>query len=158
LAEGKNRGASREVEILVLRHQLMLNRKVPKRVRLQNIDRLILIWLYRIFPSIVDAVVVVKPETVIRWYRRGFQAYWHWKSRRHGGRPRINRRDPGSDSAHESREPVMGAPPIHGELLMLGIEVAESTVGRYNVLLEKKSGPGMSAGRFSQGGWIAETG
>ncbi len=81
-----------EAENILLRQQvIVLNRKSPKRVWLRNIDRLILVSLYRIFPSILDAVVVVKPETVIRWHRRGFRAYWHWKSRRRGGRPRINR-------------------------------------------------------------------
>ena len=61
------------------------------RARLRNIDRLILTWIYRMFPTILNAITVVKPETVIRWHRRGFQAYWRWKSRRRGGRPRIER-------------------------------------------------------------------
>ena len=126
--------ASREAEILVLRQQVMvLNRKSRKRVRLQNIDRLILVWLYRIFPSILDAVVVVKPETVIRWHRRGFRAYWHWKSRRLGGRPKIDREIRDLIRRINRENPLWGAPRIHGELLMLGIEVAESTVTRYMV-------------------------
>jgi len=58
---------------------------------LRNIDRLVLVWLYRVFPSILDAIVIVKPETVLRWHRRGFRAYWRWKSRCRGGRPRIDR-------------------------------------------------------------------
>jgi transposase InsO family protein len=126
--------ASREAEILVLRQQLMvLGRKSRKRVRLRNIDRLILIWLYRIFPSVLDAIVVVKPETVIRWHRRGFQAYWHWKSRRLGGRPKIDSEARDLIRRMNRENPLWGAPRIHGELLMLGIEVAESTVGRYIV-------------------------
>jgi len=124
--------ASREAEILVLRQQLMvLSRKSRKRVRLQNIDRLVLVWLYRIFPSMLDAIVVIKPETVIRWHRRGFQAYWHWKSRRLGGRPKIAREIRDLIRRMNRENPLWGAPRIHGELLMLGIEVAESTVGRY---------------------------
>jgi hypothetical protein len=68
--------AAREAEILVLRQQLLvLNCKSPKRARLRNIDRLILVWLYRLFPSVLDAVVIVKPETLLRWHRRGFRAY-----------------------------------------------------------------------------------
>ena len=68
---------SREAEILVLRQQLLvLSRKAPKRARLRNIDRLILVWLSRLFPSLLDAIVIVKPETVLRWHRRGFRAYW----------------------------------------------------------------------------------
>jgi transposase InsO family protein len=126
--------ASREAEILVLRQQLMvLGRKSRKRVRLRNIDRLILVWLYRIFPSVLDAIVVVKPETVIRWHRRGFQAYWHWRSRRLGGRPKIDREIRDLIRRMNRENPLWGAPRIHGELLMLGIEVSESTVGRYMV-------------------------
>ena len=126
--------ASREAEILVLRQQLMvLGRKSRKRVRLRNIDRLILVWLYRIFPSVLDAIVVVKPETVIRWHRRGFQAYWHWRSRRLGGRPKIDREIRDLIRRMNRENPLWGAPRIHGELLMLGIEVAESTVSWYMV-------------------------
>jgi transposase InsO family protein len=126
--------ASREAEILVLRQQLMvLARKSRKRVRLRNIDRLILVWLYRIFPSVLDAIVMVKPETVIRWHRRGFRAYWHWKSRRLGGRPKIDREIRDLIRRMNRENPLWGAPRIHGELLMLGIEVSESTVGRYMV-------------------------
>ena len=81
-----------QAEILVLRQQLLvLSRKSLLRARLRNLDRLILVWLYRLFPSILDAIAVVKPETVLRWHRRGFRAYWHWKSRRAGGRPKIDR-------------------------------------------------------------------
>ncbi len=66
---------SREAEILVLHQQLLvLSRKAPKRARLRNIDRLTLVWLSRLFASLLDAVVIVKPETVLRWHRRGFRA------------------------------------------------------------------------------------
>jgi hypothetical protein len=69
--------ASREAEILILRQQLLvLNRRSSVRLRLRNIDRLILVWLYRFFPFLLDAVVVVKPETLLRWHRRGFRYYW----------------------------------------------------------------------------------
>ena len=68
--------ASREAEILVLRQQLLvLSRKSRKRVRLRNIDRLILVWLSRLYPSLLDAIIIVKPETLLRWHRRGFRAY-----------------------------------------------------------------------------------
>jgi hypothetical protein len=74
-----------EAENLVLRQQVtVLSRKSRSRVRLRNLDRLIFVWLYRFFPSILNAITVVKPETVIRWHRRGFRAYWCWKSRRSG--------------------------------------------------------------------------
>jgi hypothetical protein len=84
--------ASLEAENLLLRQQvIVLSRKSRSRVRLRNIDRLIFVWLYRCFPAILNAITVVKPETVIRWHRRSFRAYWRWKSRRYGGRPRIDR-------------------------------------------------------------------
>src|SRR6202023_3257514 len=84
--------ASLEAENLVLRQQvIVLSRQSRSRVRLRNIDRLIFVWLYRFFPAILNAITVVKPETVIRWHRRGFWGYWRWKSRRRGGRPKIDR-------------------------------------------------------------------
>jgi hypothetical protein len=83
-----------EAENLILRQQvIVLSRKSRSRVWLRNIDRLIFVWRYRLFPSILD-VTVVKPETVIRWHRRGFRAYRRWKSRRRGGRPQGRRRAP----------------------------------------------------------------
>ncbi|MGD0292126.1 MAG: hypothetical protein ABSC63_21245 [Candidatus Binataceae bacterium] len=69
--------ASLEAENIVLRQQvIVLSRKFPSRVRLRNIDRLLFVWLYRFFPSVLNAITVVKAETVIRWHRRGLRAYW----------------------------------------------------------------------------------
>lgn len=100
------------------------------RARLRNLDRLILVWLYRLFPSILNAITVVKQETVIRWHQRDFRvlalevAVARWPTPHY---PRA----PSPDPAHEPREPAVGAPGIRGELLMLGIEVAQSTVAKY---------------------------
>ena len=128
-----------EAEILVLRQQvIVLSRKTASRAWLKNIDRLILVWMYRLFPSILNVITVVKPETVIRWHRRGFRAYWRWKSRRRGGRPRIDREIRDLIRRMNKENPLWGAPRIHGELLMLGIEVAESTVARY---MTRRQGP-----------------
>jgi transposase InsO family protein len=102
-------------------------------VRLWNIDRLFLVWLYRLYPSLLDAIIIVQPETVLRWHRRGFRAYWRWKSHHVGGRPRIDSEVRALIRRMSRENPLWGAPRIHGELLMLGIEVAESTVGRYMV-------------------------
>ncbi len=83
-----SRRAPLEAENLLLRQQLVvLRRKSPKRVSLWNIDRLRFVWLYRLYPSLLDPIIIVQPETVIRWHRRDFRAYWHWKSRHIGGRP-----------------------------------------------------------------------
>ena len=129
-----SRRARLEAENLLLRQQLVvLRRKSPKRVRLWNIDRLLMVWLYRLYPSLLDAIIIVQPETVIRWHRRGFRAYWRWKSRHVGGRPRIDSEIRALIRRMSRENPLWGAPRIHGELLMLGIEVAESTVGKYMV-------------------------
>jgi homeodomain-containing protein len=126
--------SAREAEILVLRQQmLVLSRKSAKRARLRNIDRLILVWLSWLFPSVWDAIVIVKPETVFRWHRRGFRSYWRWKSWRRGGRPKIDRELRELIRRLSRENPLWGAPRIHGELLMLGIDVSESTVGRYMI-------------------------
>ena len=123
-----------EAEIVVLRHQLnVLRRKMPSRPRLTLLDRLIFVWLYRCRPAVLNAVTIVRPETVVRWHRDAFRLYWRWKSRAHGGRPRIS-----SDLRRLIREksvanPLWGAPRIHGEILKLGVEIAQSTVAKYMV-------------------------
>src|SRR6266480_1877962 len=79
-----------EAEILVLRHQLnILQQRAPGRPHFRWVDRALFIWLYRRCPLIITAITVVRPETVLRWHRMGFAAYWRWKSRSRGGRPRI---------------------------------------------------------------------
>src|SRR6266576_665149 len=82
-----------EAEILILRHQLnVLQQRMPRRrPHLRWIDRALFIWLYRRYPRILDALSIVRPETVVRWHRKGFTGYWRWKSRSPGGRPRIAR-------------------------------------------------------------------
>ena len=76
-------------ENAVLQHQLVaLQRKVRGRVEFTNGDRLFFILLYRWFPSILKAITIVQPETVVRWHRAGFRRYWRWKSRKPGGRRR----------------------------------------------------------------------
>jgi len=80
-----------EAENAALRHQLViLRRKVRGRVRLTNSDRLFFIQLYRWFPSVLKAITIVGPETLVRWHRAGFRRYWRWKSRSFGGRPQID--------------------------------------------------------------------
>jgi hypothetical protein len=79
-----------EAEILLLRHQLnILQHGAPDRPHLRWVDRALFIWLYRRCPRILNAITVVRPETVLRWHRMGFAAYWRWKSRSPGGWPRI---------------------------------------------------------------------
>ena len=78
-----------EAENAALRHQVVVLRRMGHgRVRLTNSDRLFFIQLYRWFPSILQVITVIRPETLVRWHRAGFRRYWRWKSRSFGGRPR----------------------------------------------------------------------
>jgi hypothetical protein len=128
-----------EAENAVLRHQLnVLRRRLPTRVRLTNNDRWFLIQLYRWFPSILQVLTIIRPETLVRWHRAGFRCYWRWKSRPLGGRPRIDTELRALIRRMSVENPLWGAPRIHGELLKLGFEVAQSSVAKYMV---KRRGP-----------------
>jgi len=121
-----------EAENLLLRHQLTIALwRAPPRLRLLGSDRALLTWMTRLWPSLLDAVQVVQPETILRWHRAGFKMFWRWKSRHRAGRPRIDRglRDLIRQMSREN--PLWGASRIHGELLMLGFELAQSTVSKY---------------------------
>src|SRR5215510_6252162 len=121
-----------KAEILVLRHQLnVLQRCTSRRLHLRWADRALFIWLYRRCPRLLDVITIVRPETVVRWHRMGSAAYWRWKSRSPGGRPRIGKEVRDLIRRMSFENPLWGAPRIHGELLELGIEVAQSTVGKY---------------------------
>jgi hypothetical protein len=118
-----------QVEILVLRHQLIvLRRTAPKRVRLKAVDRLL---LYRLWHGILDSIAVIQPDTIVRWHRSGFRALWRWKSRRRVGRPGIAKDMRDLIREISRANPLWGAPRIHGELLKLGIDVCQSTVAKY---------------------------
>jgi len=121
-----------EAEILLLRHQLNIAlRHAPPRVRLHGGDRALIVWMVRVWPNLIDTIRVVKPETVLRWHRAGFRAYWRWKSRKRVGRPRIDQGLRELIRRMSLENPLWGASRIHGELLMLGFEVAQSTVSKY---------------------------
>src|SRR5438876_3160888 len=90
-----------EAENAALRQQLIvLQRKVRGRIQFTNSDRLFFIQLYRWFPSVRNAITIIRPETLVRWHRAGFRRYWRWKSRPLGGRPQID----------VDRRPRTGAP------------------------------------------------
>ena len=77
-----------EAEILFLRHQLNIAlRQRPTRLPLRSSDRALLVWMIRLWPSLLDMVQVVEPATILRWHRAGFKTYWRWKSRKRAGRP-----------------------------------------------------------------------
>src|SRR5438309_1183218 len=124
-----------EAEILILRHQLnVLQQRTPRRrLHLRWVDRALFIWAHRRYPRILDAMSIVRPETVVRWHRKGFTGYWRWKSRSPGGRPRIAREVRDLIRRMSFENSLWGATKIHGELLKLGIAVAQSTVSVYMV-------------------------
>jgi transposase InsO family protein len=123
-----------EAENAALRHQLMiLRRKMPGRVWLTNGDRWFLVQLYRLFPSILQALTLIRPETLVRWHLAGFRGYWRWKSGSRGGRPQIESDLRALIKKMSMENPLWGAPRIHGELLKLGFEVAQSSVAKYMV-------------------------
>jgi hypothetical protein len=119
-------------EITLLRHQLnVLQRRASTRPRLTAADRLLFVWLSRLFPSLRNAITIVQPDTVLRWHRSGFRLYWRWKLRSRGGRPKVPIEVRSLIRRMSVENPLWGAPRIHGELLKLGIEVAQSTVAKY---------------------------
>src|ERR1700737_5024215 len=128
-----------QAENAVLRHQLnVLRRGLHGRVRLTNYDRWFFIPLYRWSPSILQVLTIIRPETLVRWHRAGFRCYWRWKSLPLGGRPQIDMELRALISRMSMENPLWGAPRIHGELLKLGFEVAQSSVAEYML---KRRGP-----------------
>src|SRR6266481_6881157 len=137
-----------EAENAALRHQLIvLQRKLRGRVEFTNSDRLFFIQLYRWFPSILKALMIIRPETLMRWHRAGMRRYWRWKSRNPGGRPRIEAGLRALIRRMSIENWLWGAPRIHGELLKLGFAVAQSTVARY--MAEQTAGRQASPGALS---------
>src|SRR5271156_1687264 len=126
--------ASLAAETLVLRHQInILRRHSSKRPTFRTADRLIFAGLYRLAPTVLNALAIVKPETVIKWHRAGFRSYWRWKSRRPGGRPAVPPEIGKLIRQMSIANPLWGAPRIHGELLKLGIDVGQTSVAKYMV-------------------------
>ncbi len=124
-----------QLEILALRHQLaVLQRRTPKRPSLKSADRLLWVMLSRLWTQWRTALVIVKPETVIAWHRKGFRLYWRWKSRAgKSGRPCVSLEIRELIRQMGTANPLWGAPRIHGELLKLGIRISQATVAKYMV-------------------------
>jgi len=101
-------------------------------------DRLIFAGLYRLAPTVLNALAVLKPDTVIKWHRAGFSSYWRWRSRRRGGRPTLPTEIRKLIREMSIANPLWGAPRIHGELLKLGIDIGQTSVAKYMV---KRRGP-----------------
>src|SRR5882672_6277960 len=119
--------AALQAEILALRHQLLVLQRSCRghRLRLSRTDRFLWAWLARFWSGWRSALLIVKPETVIAWHRKGFRLYWKWKSRHPRGRPSVSRQVIDLIHRMSLANPGWGAPRIHGELLKLGFELSQ---------------------------------
>jgi putative transposase len=122
------------LENLALRHQLEVLGRNAKKPRFTNLDRSLWIVISRLWADWRKSLIVVQPETVVRWHRRGFRMYWRWKCRpKWPGRQRVSKEIRDLIGEMSQANPLWGAPRIHGELLKLGIEVSQATVSKYMV-------------------------
>jgi hypothetical protein len=136
-----------EAEIIVLRHQLnVLRRRLPSKPRLTVADRLLFVWLYRLFPSVLNAIGVVQPETIIRWHRAGFRLYWRWKSHSRGGRPKVPVEVCRLIREMSLANRLWGAPRIHGELLLDATQGPARSCPRLKIAPRAVSTAGFAAG------------
>ena len=121
--------ATLQLENVALRQQVAVLKRERPRPRLHPLDRVFWVLLFHLWPRWKDALVIVKPETVIGWHRRGFRLFWKWKSC-HGkpGRPRTSKEIRELIQRMSRENPLWGAPRNHGELLKLGIDVSQATV------------------------------
>ena len=127
-------GSSAEADNLALRHQVaVLQRQIRHRPKLTRWDRVLFVALYRFQPSVLQSILIVRPETVVRWHRAGFRLFWKHKSRGKAGRPRVPEEVKALIREIDIANPIWGAPRIHGELLKLGIDISQSTVANYMV-------------------------
>ena len=126
------------VENLALRQQLAVFKRATKRPRLRRGDRIFWSWLSHVWSDWHSAVIIVKPETVIRWHRQGFRLYWRWKSRPKGGRPRVDAEIRTLIRRMCEDNATWGAPRVRAELALLGHEVSQATVAKY---MKRRAGP-----------------
>jgi hypothetical protein len=120
------------LEAIALRQQLAVFKRKQPRPKLDRLDRLFWIVLRRLWEGWSEALIIVKPETVVSWHRAGFRRFWRWRSqRRRPGRPKVNEQIRQLIRRMKAENPTWGAPRIHGELLQLGFEISEPTVSRY---------------------------
>ena len=135
LRQGLRSRFALHAEILALRHQLLVLQRTSRgrKLRLNVADRVLWVWLSQLSGEWRSALLIIKPETVIAWHRRGFRLYWSWKSRHSHGRPSVSKEVIDLIRKMSLANPRWGAPRVHGELLKLGLKLAESTVAKYMV-------------------------
>jgi hypothetical protein len=121
--------ASLQLEVLALRQQLSLVAdRDRKRLSFHKSERIFWVWLYRLWPACLQTLMIFKPDTLVRWHRKGFRLYWTWKSRRRqGGRPAIDPDVRELIRAMSRNNIGWGAPRIHAELQLLGVQLSESS-------------------------------
>jgi putative transposase len=119
------------LEAVALRQQLAVYKRKQPRPKLNRLDRLFWVLVRRIWTNWSEALVLVKPETVVSWHRAGYRLFWNWRSRRRVGRPNVAEEIRDLIRRMKRENPTWGAPRIHGELLALGFEISEPTVSRY---------------------------
>ncbi len=128
-------------ENIALRHQLDVvlrpTRSRP-RPKLKLRDRILWVWLSRIWSGWKDSIRIVQPETVIAWHGRGWRLYWTWRSkRRRPGRPPVPQDVRDLIRTISTQNVTWGAPRVHGEILKLGIDFSQATVAKYMVRGDK---------------------
>jgi transposase InsO family protein len=133
--------ADTALEVIALRQQVAVLKRKRRRPTLNRLDRLWWIGLRRIWPRWTDALIIVKPETVIGWHRTAFRLYWRWRSRPPCGRPKVAGEIRSLIRRMATENAGWGAPKIHGELLKLGFVVSERTVARYLKHLRRRGDP-----------------
>ncbi|MBT7249065.1 MAG: transposase [Rhodospirillaceae bacterium] len=132
-------GPATEDELLILRHQVIaLQRQLDRPLKLSAWDRLFFTTIYKVNPRALLSMLIVKPDTVVRWHRAGFRLFWRIKCRRGVGRLKVPTEIRRLIREMSRANPLWGAPRIHGELLKLGINISQSTVAKYTV---KRRGP-----------------
>ncbi len=126
--------AALAAENLALRHQIGVLARTARLPRLRRRDRIFWVWLSRIWPDWRSALVIVRPETVIKWHRQGFRLYWRWRSRAsRPGRPTAQAEIRELIRRISRQNPLWGSPRIRDELALLGLKVAKSTVEKYMI-------------------------
>ncbi len=123
--------AALAAEILALRHQLGVLQRSVRRPRLRQRDRILWVWLSQLWANWRSSLIIVKPDTVLRWHRHGFRLYWRWKSRKKPGRPKIDAEIRSLIRRMSRENATWGSPRIQSELALLGYTVEKSTVAMY---------------------------
>src|SRR6201988_3660702 len=120
------------LENLALRQQLTVLKRKHRRPKVSRLDKLFWVLAHRFWSARKSSLIIVTPETVVRWHRAGFRLYWSWISRvkKQVGRKRLSKEIRNLTFRMVAENPTWGAPRIHGELLMLGFDVSERTISR----------------------------